>query len=83
MCRAAFGALEGPGRFTLYLPMERRPIGGERTSRRRVRRWAREIVIAALLTIAAAAFIATALLRGDGAGPRAPAFETARKPPTN
>ena len=46
---------------------------------RRVRRWAREIVLAAILTVAAAAFIAAALLRGNGDPQDAPPFETARK----
>jgi hypothetical protein len=43
----------------------------------------REIVLAVLLTIAAAAFITVALLRGDGAPKDFPTFETARKPASN
>jgi len=46
----------------------------------------REIVLAAVLTVAAVAFITAALLRGNGAqqgAPQgAPPFETARKPVT-
>jgi hypothetical protein len=42
----------------------------------------REILLAVMLTIAAAAFITAALLRGNGALPGAPPFETARKPVT-
>jgi hypothetical protein len=47
-----------------------------------MRRWAREIVLAVILTIAAAAFITAAWLRGSGA-PHATPIETARKPATN
>jgi len=43
-------------------------------------RWAREITIAVLLTVAAAGFITAALLRGNGASQGSPSFETARKP---
>ena len=42
----------------------------------------REIVIAVLLTIAAVAFIAAALLRGNGGPSATQTYETARKPPT-
>jgi hypothetical protein len=62
--------------------MERRPKRRERWVRSRVRRRAKEIALALLLTIAAAAFITAALLRGNGAPDGAPPFETARKPPT-
>jgi hypothetical protein len=47
-----------------------------------VRRWAREIVLALVLTVAAAAFITAALLRGNGGPQGAPPVETARKPVT-
>jgi hypothetical protein len=63
--------------------MERRPIAGEHAHQRRLRRWAREIALAALLTIAAIAFIAAAWLRGGGAPHATPPIETARKPGTN
>jgi hypothetical protein len=43
-------------------------------------RWAREIAIAVLLTVAAAGFITAALLRDNGASQSSPSFETARKP---
>jgi hypothetical protein len=62
--------------------MEKHPIAGEQRPQSRARRWAREIALAVVLTVAAAAFITAALLRGDGR-PGAPAFETARKPATN
>ena len=59
--------------------MEGRPINVQWKPRYRVRRWAREIVLAALLTAVAAAFIANALLRGDEPSPGPSAYETARK----
>jgi hypothetical protein len=62
--------------------MERHEGAGRRNPRRSVRRWARELLLAVLLTIAAAAFITAALLR-DASQQSGPAFETARKPPTN
>jgi hypothetical protein len=80
ICRAAFGALEKLCCLALYSAMERNPIAHEPRAQGRARRWAKEIALAALLTIAAAAFITAALLRSNGA-PSAPPFETARKPP--
>jgi hypothetical protein len=62
--------------------MERRSIATEQERQRRARRWAREIALAVLLTVAAAAFITAALLRGSGAPQGVPSFETARKPVT-
>jgi hypothetical protein len=59
--------------------MEKRPTKNESKPRHPVRRWAREIVLAAALTAVAAAFIANALLRGDVSS-QEPAFETAKKP---
>jgi hypothetical protein len=59
--------------------MERRPIRIRSKAQRRLRRWAREIVLAAALTAVAAAFIVTALLRSETPAPEA-AFETARTP---
>ncbi len=53
---------------------------GAGNPRRRAKRWAREIALALLLTIAAAAFITVALLRGDGSPQSGPTYETARKP---
>jgi hypothetical protein len=47
----------------------------------RARRWAREIVLAVLLTVAAVAFIAAAVVRSPLN--IAPQFETARKPSGN
>ena len=82
ICRAAFGALEKLLCARFYLAMENRSDIGERAHQHRAWRWMREIVIAALLTVAAVGFIAAALLRGDGGSPAAPSYETARKPPT-
>jgi len=81
-CRAAFGALEKLLCLAPYLAMDRDPIVDEPRPQRRARRWARELVLAVMLTIAAAAFITAALLRSNGAPPGAPPFETARKPIT-
>jgi hypothetical protein len=63
--------------------MENRPIAGEHTPRRRARRWAREIALAVLLTIAAAVFITAAWWRGNGLPQATQSFETARKPVAN
>jgi hypothetical protein len=83
ICRAAFGALEKLLCASLYSAMENRSDIGEHPHQRRARRWMREIVIAALLTIAAVGFIAAALLRGNGGSSATQTYETARKPPTN
>ena len=82
ICRAAFGALEKLCCLAPYLAMASDPIGSEHRAPRRARRWVREIVLAAVLTVAAVAFITAALLRGNGAQQGAPPFETARKPVT-
>lgn len=63
--------------------MENRHVEDRHKSRAPARRWAREILLALLLTVAAAAFITAALLRGDGSPYHAPAFETARTPPSD
>jgi hypothetical protein len=47
--------------------MEKLPEQRQHTSRPNLRRWMREILLAILLTIAAASVIAVALWRGDGA----------------
>jgi|GEM_PF-5736422 len=62
--------------------MERNPIAGEHRAQSRARRWAREIVLAALLTVAAAIFITVALLRGDSKPDGLP-FDTARQLPAS
>jgi hypothetical protein len=80
ICRAAFGALEKLCCGALYSAMEKRSIAGAYSRRRRMRRWAREVVLAVVLTIAAAAFMTAAWLRGSVPGSP---IETARKPPSN
>jgi hypothetical protein len=83
ICRAAFGALEKDLCAPLYSAMEKHskpPDIGEHAQQHRAWRWAREIAIAVVLTIAAAAFITAALLRGSGAPDATPTYETARKP---
>jgi hypothetical protein len=47
-----------------------------------MRRWYREVALAVVLTIAAIAFIATAILRGN-ATHEVESYATARKPPQN
>jgi hypothetical protein len=61
--------------------MARNPSAHEHRVPRHVRRWAREIALAVLLTLAAATFITVALMRGTPSV--TPQFETARKAPTN
>jgi hypothetical protein len=48
-----------------------------------MRRWQREVALAVMLTVAAIAFIAAALLRGDGSSPETAPYATARKPAQN
>jgi hypothetical protein len=59
--------------------MEDRPNFLERLAELSAQRWSRELLLAALLTLAAAAFIAAAVL--DREAPDAEKLETARKPP--
>ena len=80
ICRAAFGALEKLLCGALYFAMEKHSGMGEPASSRRAWRWAREIAIAVLLTLAAVGFITAALVRGNGGLQTPPSFETARKP---
>jgi len=79
ICRAAFGALEKLPCGALYFAMEKHSGMDEPASSPRAWRWAREIAIAVLLTLAAAGFITAALVRGNS-GSHPPSFETARKP---
>ena len=58
--------------------MEKRPVLRERLEQLRAQRWSREALLAALLTIAALAFIATAMVGRDGQDKTS--VETARKP---
>jgi hypothetical protein len=61
--------------------MEKRPTLHERIARLRAQRWSREVLLAALLTIAAVVFIATAIVGRDGSIEDKPGVEAARKPP--
>jgi hypothetical protein len=79
ICRAAFGALEIQLCGALYLAMEKRPTERGYSHQHRVRRGAREIALAVLLTIAAVTFITAAWLRGT-TWPQTAPYETARKP---
>ena len=47
-----------------------------------MRRWQREVVLAVVLTVAAIAFIAAGMLRGQDAAQDS-SYTTARKPPQN
>lgn len=58
--------------------MEKRPFLREHVARLRAQRWTKEVLLAVLLTIAALAFIATAMV-GRGGQDEAP-VETARTP---
>jgi hypothetical protein len=64
----------------LYLVMEKRPSLNELIARFRAQPWSREVLLAALLTIAAVVFIAAAIVGRDDSGPAVP-VETARQPP--
>jgi hypothetical protein len=80
ICRAAFGALEKLICGALYSAMEKHSGMGGAAPSQRAWRWAREIAIAVLLTLAAAGFITAALMHGNGASKSPSSFETARKP---
>ena len=80
-CRAAKGALANTHCQRLYLAMEKRPSLGKLLTQLRAQRWGREVVLAALLTIAAAVFIAVAMLGSDVSEQDRTPVETARQPP--
>jgi len=61
--------------------MERRPSLNELITRFRAQRWSREVLLAALLTVAAAVFIAAAMLRSDMPEQGTRPAETAHQPP--
>lgn len=79
-CRAAKGALAIGCCQRLYLEMEKRPIILDRLAKLRAQRWSREALLAALLTIAAVVFIATAMLGKESPGHGRNSVETARTP---
>jgi hypothetical protein len=70
-----------PYRQRLYLAMEKRPNLGELLTKLRAQRWSREVLLAALLTIAAVVFIAAAILGSDMSEQGRTPVETARQPP--
>ena len=76
-CRAAKGALAKPGCQRLYLAMEKRPALRKRLVKLRAQRWSREVLLAALLTIAAVAFIAAAMVSTDQSDQAKSSIETA------
>jgi hypothetical protein len=65
----------------LYLAMEKRPNPKKLLARLRAQPWRREVVLAALLTIAAVVFIAAAMLRSDMPEHGTKPAETAQQPP--
>jgi hypothetical protein len=60
--------------------MEKQPNLLERIAQLRAQRWSREVLLAALLTIAAAVFIATAMVGRDQSESDKTPYEAARKP---
>jgi hypothetical protein len=83
LCRAAIGALEKKRRERTILAMQRLRYIREWIRRRRIKRWGREIMLAVILTLAAAIFIAVALLRENGAPQAKAPYATARQPANN
>ena len=76
-CRAAKGALAKSGCQGLYLAMKRWPALRKRLIKLRAQRWSREVLLAALLTIAAVAFIAAAMVSTDQSDQAKSSIETA------
>lgn len=60
--------------------MEKRPIILDRLAKLRAQRWSREVLLAALLTLAAVIFIATAMVGKESTGHGRNSVETARTP---
>jgi hypothetical protein len=83
MCRAAFGALEKRASRGRYPAMARHRFLRERILLRHMRRWQREVALAVMLTVAAIAFIAAAMLGGSDPSQDSSPYDTARKPPPN
>jgi len=79
-CRAANGALAASHRQRPYLVMEQLRILRQWIERLGAQRWGKEIVLAVLLTVAAVAFIATAILGSDTPVDGKAPYETATKP---
>ena len=60
--------------------MEKRPILRDRLAKLRAQRWSREALLAAILTIAAVVFIATAMVGKESSDQDKTSVETARTP---
>ncbi len=60
--------------------MEKRPILRDRLAKLRAQRWSREALLAAILTIAAVVFIATAMVGKESSDQDKASVETARTP---
>ena len=80
ICRAAKGALALPGSGRPYSAMDKRHAFRRQFIKLRAQRWSREALLALLLTVAAAVFIATAMLGKNPLNPDPPAVETASPP---
>ena len=61
--------------------MEKRPSLNELIARFRGQPWSREVLLAALLTIAAVVFITAAMVGRDDPDQKTVPMETARQPP--
>jgi hypothetical protein len=61
--------------------MEKRPSLNELLTRLRAQSWSREVLLAALLTIAAVVFITAAMVGRDNSEQGTTPVETARQPP--
>jgi hypothetical protein len=83
LCRAAIGALEKKRRERSILAMQRLRYIREWIRRRRIKRWGREIMLAVILTLAAAIFITVALWRENSAPQATAPYATAREPANN
>jgi hypothetical protein len=80
ICRAAKGALALPGSGRPYSVMDKRHALRRQFIKLRAQRWSREALLALLLTVAAAVFIATAMLGKNPLNQDPPTVETASPP---
>jgi hypothetical protein len=80
ICRAAKGALALAGSQRPYSAMDKRLALRKQLIKLRAQRWSREALLALLLTVAAAVFIATAMLGKHPLNPDQPTVETASPP---
>ena len=61
--------------------MEKRPSLGKLAAQLRAQRWSREVLLAAILTIAAVVFITAGMIGRDTSEHEKSPVETARQPP--